>query len=317
MHVSSYELNAVPPYSFKLTVHNPAGWYWHNPLEVFSEGKIWTALRLSSSSTVGLRLESLGNVDRPKVLAKVFSRQKPTNDEVNETLELVTECAGLKEDVEEFYAEAKEDSILKYAVEDLYGMRRGATLGSHVFHSTILAITLQNAPINRTDQMLRLIITNYGRKLSFDKKSTYTWPTPQSIMDASVEELTEKCKLGYRARYLKSIAEAICERRCPTIKELAQMPFEEAKAELMKLEGIGEYSAEVVLPHAQAFPIDIWSAQIFWKLFFSNQPVPPKYKAIQLVRKHAQERWGRWRAVAFVYVLCDLNNLSRKLGIEM
>jgi len=72
----THELDAIPPYSFELTVHNPAGWYWHNPLEVYSEDKIWTALHLSSEKLIGLRLESLGNIQKPKVSLRVFSHQK-------------------------------------------------------------------------------------------------------------------------------------------------------------------------------------------------------------------------------------------------
>ena len=103
MHVSSFHLEALPPYSFELTVHNPAGWYWHNPLEVFSNGRIWAALRLSSKAVVGLRLESLGSLDRPRVLATVFSRQKLKDSEMAEVSDMIAECAGLNEDLTEFY----------------------------------------------------------------------------------------------------------------------------------------------------------------------------------------------------------------------
>jgi len=295
MHVSSFHLEAAPPHSFELTVHNPAGWYWYNPLEVFSNGRIWAALRLSSKAIVGLRLESSGSLDRPRVLATVFSRQKLKASEIAEVSDMVAECAGLDEDLTEFYDEAREDPVLRYAIEDLYGMKRGVLLRSDIFPSAVLAVTLQNAPVKRTDQMLKLIITNYGQKLFFDGRLTYTWPIPQSIMKTTTKELTEKC---------------------PNLKELAQMPFEEARAKLMKLKGIGQYSAEVILPHPQAFPIDIWSAQIFWRLFFLEEPMPPKLEAIQIVRKHAEKRWGRWRRLAFVYVLSDLRNLSKRLGVN-
>jgi len=317
MHTFSLELDAVPPYSFERTVHNPAGWHWNNTLEVYEKGKIWTALYLSAEKPVGLRLEPRGTVEKPKVLAKFFSLQKLAISEENEVIELVKRGTGLKENIMEFYEAVKNDSVLKHTIHDLYGMRRGMALSAHIFNSATLAITLQNAPLNRTSQMLRLLITNYGEKLTFDHKTTYTWPSPKSIMTADAKELTEKCKLGYRTKYLQSIAEAVQKQTCPTIEELLQMPFEEAKAELTKLKGIGEYSAEAILPHGEAFPIDIWSAQIFHKLFFPSQPLPPKQEAIGIVRKQAAERWGRWRRLAFVYVLSDLGNLSKKLKISL
>ena len=211
----------------------------------------------------------------------------------------------------------KNDSVLRHTIRDLYGMRRGVSLSTHIFNSATLAITLQNAPLSRTRQMLLLLITNYGEKLTFDQKTTYTWPSPKSIMNAEAQELTMKCKLGYRTKYLQFIAEAVQKQSCPTIKALQQMPFEKAKAELKKLKGIGEYSAEAILPHSEAFPIDIWSAQIFHRLFFPNRPLPSKQEAIKIVRNQAAERWGRWRKLAFVYVVSDLSNLSKKFKINL
>jgi len=317
MHTFSQELDAVPPYSFELTVHNPAGWFWHNPLEVYEAGRIWTALHLSLGKPVGLRLESLGSLEKPKILATIFSRHKLTNREEKEVIEMVIEGAGLRDSILEFYEAVETDQVLKHTIHNLYGMRRGAMLRTDIFNSATLAITLQNAPINRTDQMLQLLITNYGEKITFDHKTTYTWASPKSIMNADEKELTEKCKLGYRTKYLQFIAEAVTNGTCPTIKELLEMPFEKAKAELTKLKGIGEYSSEIILPHGEAFPIDIWSAQIFHKLFFPHQPLPPKQEAIQKVRKQAAERWGKWRRLAFVYVLSDLTNISKKLKINL
>jgi len=68
MHVFSHELEAIPPFDFKLTVHNPAGWYWHNPLKVFG--------------------------------------------------------AGLNKDISKFYNAVENESILKQAMLNLYGMRQ-------------------------------------------------------------------------------------------------------------------------------------------------------------------------------------------------
>jgi len=126
------ELDAVPPFSFKLTVHNP-DWHWNNPLEIYEKGIIWTALHLSSEKPVGLRLESIGNVEKSKVIAKVFSRKRLTNKEENEVVELVEWGTGLKENIMEFYEAFKNDSVLKHAIRDLYGMRNGMALSTHIF----------------------------------------------------------------------------------------------------------------------------------------------------------------------------------------
>jgi len=62
--------------------------------------------------------------------------------------------------------------------------------------------------------------------------------------------------LGFRAKYLKTIADLI-KGGLPLLEGLGAMPFEDAKKELMTLKGIGEYSAEIALPHTERFPIDM------------------------------------------------------------
>jgi len=313
VHSLSFELDAVPPFSFELTVHNPAGWHWYSPLEVLSGGRVWIALRLATGGVVGLRLESLGSVERPRVLLRVFCQRELAKAEAEEVLRRVEGLAGLREDVAGFYRAAEGDPVLRQAVGDLYGMRDRAIFRDSVFTSALLAVTFQNAPINRTAQMLRLLITGYGERLDFDGKTSYMWPTPSAVLSASPGELAERCRVGYRAGYIRSVAEAVSSGACPTLGELAQMPFHEAKAELVKLRGIGDYSAEVILPHPESFPVDKWSAEIFWELFFPGEEMPPGAQAIRLVRRHAEKRWGGWRRQAFTYVLCDRENLSKRL----
>jgi 3-methyladenine DNA glycosylase/8-oxoguanine DNA glycosylase len=86
---------------------------------------------------------------------------------------------------------------------------------------------------------------------------------------------------------------------------------------LMKLKGIGEYSAEIALPHSERFPIDVWSAKVFWRLFFPDSVIPKLKIAIEKVRTHAEERWKRWRGYAFIYVINDLDNLSKRFGVKL
>jgi DNA-3-methyladenine glycosylase II len=219
---------------------------------------------------------------------------------------------NLKEDLSKFYALARRDPLIKILVSDLYGMRN--TKQTELFPRLILAVTLQMAPISRSDQMMSFLIKEYGEEAKFDDREIQYWPSPARIANASVEELREKCKLGYRAGSLKSIAETIC-KRFPGPQELESMPPQEAKTKLMELKGIGEYSADIVLPQI-GLPLDVWSAKIFNHLLLRKLPQSPR-KAIPRLKKIAEERWGIWKGYVFIYVLHDLPNLSRKLKVDL
>ena len=177
-----------------------------------------------------------------------------------------------------------------------------------------LALTLQMAPMKRSYQMMDLLIKEYGSKIAFDEKEILYWPSPETIAKASVKELEEKCKLGYRAKNLTSIAQTLCE-GFPTYMELSRMPPDEAKAKLMELSGIGEYSADIVSPHS-GFPLDVWSAKIFSLLLFNKQPEKPR-EAIPMIKEKAEERWGEWRGYVFAYVLNDLEKLSARFNVNL
>lgn len=161
--------------------------------------------------------------------------------------------------------------------------------------------------------MMDSLLRNFGDTVTFDDKTMGYWPSPKTIAKCSVEELMAKAKLGYRAKNLKAIAEEL-NRGFPTLEELAAMAPEDAKKKLLSLMGIGDYSAELVMPR-MGFPLDVWSAKIFNVLFDGKKPDNPR-DVIPELRKQAEKRWDGWMGHAFVYILNDLPELSKRVGVD-
>jgi DNA-3-methyladenine glycosylase II len=304
-------LKAVPLYDFALTVHKPAGWPLLTPYEIFHNGTLWTAMR-TSGELFGLKLRSVGTVKNLDLSCKAYTSQKLGTSERSDLSRTVEWMLNLREDIKQFYALAKNDLLVKILVKDLYGMRN--TKQPDIFSRLILAVTLQMAPIARSNQMMNLLIHEYGERIRFDEKDIVYWPSPKSIANAGVEELRAKCKLGYRAATLKGLAEAIL-KGFPSPQELEKMPAQEAKTKLMELKGIGEYSADIVSSHP-GFALDVWSAKIFSMLILGKKTESPR-NAIPNLKTIAEQRWGRWRGYVFFYVLQDLKNLSRRLNLNL
>jgi 3-methyladenine DNA glycosylase/8-oxoguanine DNA glycosylase len=269
-------------------------------------------MRQASGEVLGLKLRSVGTVEEPKISCRVYSHQELGAGEKMGLTETVTWMLNLGEDIGGFYALAKSDPLVKVLVKDLYGMRN--TKQPDIFSRLILAVTLQMAPITRSNQMMNLLIKEYGERVRFDGKEVLYWPSAETISNATVAELEQKCKLGYRAKSLKSIAESIYE-GFPSLRKLEEMSAQEAKAKLLELKGIGEYSAEIVSPHP-GFALDVWSARIFSMLILGGEAESPR-TLIPKLKKTAENRWGRWRGSVFVYVLHDLDNLSRRFNLNL
>ena len=307
----SVQVTATPPYSFNLTLLKPAGWWWSTPDEVFKNGVCWTVTRFQGE-LLGLKLQSAGTIQKPQITCAFYSRNKLNTSEKQGITRMVKRALKVEEDLTGFYKLSQKDKILHDVIKDLYGMH---TVGwPELFPALILAVTLQMAPMKRSNQMMDLLIENFGDHASFDGKTMKYWPSVETIAASSVEELKTKAKLGYRAANLIAIAEAL-KQGFPTMDELWEMAPEEAKKQLLTLRGIGDYSAELVMPR-MGFPLDVWSAKIFHVLFFGSVPEKPR-EAIPALKKVAEERWGDWRGYAFVYVLNDLPNLSKRVGVDL
>jgi len=255
----------------------------------------------------GLKLNSVGNIEEPEICCELFSHRKLSQSRREELSDTVAWMLSLREDIGEFHSLAESDPLVRRLVKDLYGMRR--TKRPDVFPMLLLAVTLQMAPIKRSDQMMALLTENFGETIMFDGKQVSYWPSPERIAKASVRQLEQRCKLGYRARVLKGIAKAVL-KGFPTLRDLEAMSPEQAKAKLMELKGIGEYSADIVSPHP-GFALDVWSAKIFSALLFGEKIESPR-SVIPNLKKIAEKRWGKWRGYVFTYVLNDLNKLSRR-----
>ncbi len=311
-HSFTYEIKPIAPYSFSLTARKPAGWSLFTPFEVYSDNAVWAATSLHGTLT-GLKLSSRGTVDKPRITAKLFLEREPEAELLIEMKRELVHCLGADEDLTAFYDFARKDGILRHTIGDLYGMHN--TESSTIFPDAVLAILLQMTTMKRSNEMMSCLIGRYGKLAEFDGKQIRGWPAPEDIARHSAEALSKACKLGYRAKHLYHLARKLVKEGFPTIEELELMDQEAAKALLLELPGIGDYSADIINPHG-GFPIDVWSADIFGKLFYGREPRNGR-ASIERIKKEGLRRWGQWSWMAFFYTVQDLKNLSRRLGTTL
>jgi DNA-3-methyladenine glycosylase II len=303
-------LKPKPPYNFQITMQKPAGWSLFTPFEIAAKDVLWTALHIDGL-LIGLRLNSLGSSRRPKIAIDVFARKKISSEQKEKIKAALIYRLGINEDLSGFYKMARGDSILKHVLPDLYGMRD--TSPSHLFAEATLAITLQMAPWKRSEEMMNCLIKTYGEQANFDGKKVSVWPTAAEISRHRPSELARRCKLGYRAKLLVKLARRLA-KGFKSIEDLEKLSPEESRQMLLELPGVGDYSADILNPHG-GFPIDVWSAEVFSKLLYGR--TLKGRDSIERIKACGLKRWGKWSWLAFFYVVQDLENLSRKLGVKL
>jgi DNA-3-methyladenine glycosylase II len=308
----SFTLQAKPPYNFALTVQKPAGWNLFTSSEVFEDSVVWTALHIRDL-LIGLKLRFKGTTNSPKIIGTAYHKSSLGPDQKDSFKQTLTLKLGINDDLGEFYALAGKDKILRHTIIDLYGMHD--TQNSGLFDAGILAICLQMAPLKRSTKMMECILEKYGEVAEFDGKEVKAWPVPKTIARLQIAKFSKACNLGFRAKYLVQLAKVLAAGNFPLLEELARLPPEDAKEKLIELPGIGDYSADIISPHG-GFPIDVWSAEVFGKLFF-RRDFKNAREVVEKVKEEGIRRWGKWSWMAFFYVANDLKNLSKHLGMKL
>ena len=310
-HRSKIVITPLAPFNFELTVRKPAGWSLFNADEIYEDATLWTATRLQGR-LAGLKLHSVGTLEEPRIVVTIFTEGCPTRPENMGIKKKLETLIGADQDLNEFYAMARRDDILKHTVEDLYGMHD--TQSAYLFNSVVLSICLQMAKWERSSKMMASINGLYGTRVRFDDREIQVEPAAERIAKLKPDEFARRCNLGYRAKYLVGAARMVA-KGFPDIHQIMNMPPAEAKEKLMELPGVGDYAADIINPHG-GFPIDAWSVDVFGRLFFGREPDNAR-EAIEAVKKEGLRRWGRFAWLAFFYVAQDLNNLSKRLGMQL
>ena len=140
--------------------------------------------------------------------------------------------------------------------------------------SFILSSTKQIVQIR---QIITLLCERYGEPLAVVPGGTRAsaFPAPARLARATEAEL-RACKMGFRAPYLRTTAGIIAGGQCD-LERLRDLPVEVARAELIKLPGVGRKIADCVLLFAygsqSAFPVDVWVMKALRQLYFPRRRV--------------------------------------------
>jgi len=179
----------------------------------------------------------------------------------------------LDDPFDEVMGSIAKDDVMKEAVQRFYGLRLIQQERWECLASFLLAT---NANIPRIKKMVASICAAFGDPIEFEGVPQRTFPRPEVIAEAGLAELA-KCGLGYRAAFLKRVAQAVATGRID-FTVLADMGYEEARRELLRellgekvLLGVGPKVADCALLYSfgkdEAFPIDVWISRELMKSY--------------------------------------------------
>lgn len=169
----------------------------------------------------------------------------------------VTEWFDLLSDLKPFYAMAARDKLLSPLVKTFYGYR---IIGQpDLFESLVWAVLGQQINVQFAYTLKQRFVEQFGEKMIWKDQPHYVFPEAAVIASLNDEHLLPLQFSRQKSRYIIGIAEAFAKGEVSKEK-LKGLPLLEAKEQLMKIKGIGNWTANYALMktfrYPDAFPLE-------------------------------------------------------------
>jgi DNA-3-methyladenine glycosylase II len=206
-------------------------------------------------------------VGEEKVLVRVRpSREKlileflngdPTAEAISFVKNYVREWFDLETDLTSFYKMAKADTLLAPLVKRYYGYR---IIGQpDLFESIVWAVLGQQINLQFAYTLKQRFVEKFGERLFWNNESFYLFPFPKLVSNLTDDVLLPLQFSRQKSKYTIGIAEAFAAGEISKEK-LQGIPLQEAKETLMKIKGIGNWTANYALMktfrYPDAFPLE-------------------------------------------------------------
>ena len=168
----------------------------------------------------------------------------------------------LERDYGEIVKAVSENEVFRAAAEIAGGIR---ILKQDPWETLCSFIISQNNNIPRIKGIIDRLCEGFGERTD----GGYTFPTAERIASLNIEELAP-LRSGFRAKYILDAARKFADGSISP-EHIATLPTDEARAELMKIYGVGEKVADCTLlfgfARIDAFPKDVWIKRAMNVLF--------------------------------------------------
>ncbi|HEY2420248.1 MAG TPA: DNA-3-methyladenine glycosylase [Neobacillus sp.] len=258
--------------------------------------KIYKALQIEEKTLI---IEVSAD-DENELTIRFLGNTKPLPKSVRASVaEYVREWFDLDTDLVPFYELAQDDPLLKRAIDSFYGLR---LIGiPDLFEAICWGIIGQQINLTFAYTLKRRLVEHFGRCVEHDGEQYWTFPTPEDIAGLTVEDLVGLRMTVKKCEYLIDIAKLMVEGKLTKELLLATGNHKDAEKMLVKIRGIGPWTANYVLMRclrfSTAFPIDDVGLHNALKHLLGAKNKPTKEEILRLAAN-----WAGWESYATFYL---------------
>lgn len=195
---------------------------------------------------------------------------------------------------------SKVDDYLKESIEYGEGIR---ILNQDSWETLISFIISANNNIPRIKGIIERISKAYGNEMMYEDKTYYTFPTPEQLGKATIEDL-RKLGLGFRDKRVHDTTQMVLNGDINLEKLKKEKNVGNLREKLLTLPGVGPKVADCImlfgLKRFEVFPIDVWVRRVMNDLYIKNEDETKVNK--KEIEKLAEQKYSNLAGLAQQYL---------------
>ena len=193
------------------------------------------------------------------------------------------------------------DDHLRSAIDAWPGLR---TLNQPLGETVLTFLCSSNKQIVQIKQISHDLARNLGSEVC---PGFYALPTWEELRGVSEIRL-RRCRLGYRARYIRATARFLADHP-GYLEEVAALPYPDAQDQLTRLSGVGNKVADCILlfgaGRLEVFPVDVWIRKTMKKHYGLEFATP------DMVAQFGRQHFGRAAGLAQQFLFAAERRMIR------
>ena len=203
----------------------------------------------------------------------------------------------LNTDYKEIRKVLSNNEILPKAMEYGEGIR---ILNQNHFEMLISFIISANNMIPRIKKSIEVISMRYGKFICEDEnRKYYSFPTVEELSRATVEDLREFAKVGFRDKRIFDTVNMILNEKID-LDNFENLETDILREELLKFSGVGNKVADCIMlfsyKRGEVFPVDVWIKRVMEELFIKKET------PVKKISKEADRIFGKYAGYAQQYL---------------
>lgn len=189
------------------------------------------------------------------------------------------------------------NEILANAMDYGKGIR---ILNQNHFEMLISFIISANNMIPRIKKSIEVISMRYGKYICEDEnRKYYSFPTVEELSKATVEDLREFAKVGFRDKRIFDTVNMILNEKID-LDNFENLETDTLREELLKFAGVGNKVADCIMlfsyKRGEVFPVDVWIKRVMEELFIKEET------PVKKISKEADRIFGKYAGYAQQYL---------------